>query len=154
MINCKFCNTPFEPVAKAQKLCSDDCREKTKEASRKKWRSKNPDQRKLWTSYTNKWREENPLRSRVTVFRTKSKKLDLPFDLDEEFFIVPETCPVLGVPLDGRTRETCWSVDRLIPEKGYTKENCRIISMKANRLKNNASIEDLEKIIEYIKNSS
>ena len=150
MINCKICNKEFEPNSPAQKICSDECRYEAKEISKAKWRKI---QKSKWASYTRNWRESNPERSRVTAFRTKANKLGLPFDLTEDFFVVPEICPVLGIPMDSRDREHAWSVDRLVPENGYTRENCRIISIRANRLKNNASSEELRKILSYIENS-
>ena len=47
------------------------------------------------------------------------------------------------------------SIDRIIPELGYTKGNIQIISHRANNtIKNNGTIEEHEKIIKYIKNYS
>ncbi len=81
----------------------------------------------------------------------KAKKFKIPFDLEECDFDIPEKCPVFGIPLDGRDREHEPSVDRIIPDKGYVKGNTKIISMKANRLKNNASIEDMLAIVRYLR---
>lgn len=39
------------------------------------------------------------------------------------------------------------SIDRIIPELGYTKGNIRVISNRANLLKSNATIEELQKVI-------
>lgn len=153
IINCKVCGKEFQPASSAEKICSDVCRETQKQASKDKWRAK---EKKKWSGYTKAWRERNPYKSKVSLFRAKSKRAGLPFDLDEEWFEAntPEFCPVLGIKLDTGDRRSVSSVDKLIPSKGYTKENCRIISLKANMLKNDASIEDLEKIIAYMKNSS
>lgn len=152
MKNCKVCGNEFKPEAGANTICSEECRDVTKARSKEKWRTKTEDHRKVWARYTQDWREKNPARSKVTAFKTKSKKLGLPFNLDEGFFSsIPEFCPILGIRLDGKTRDSSWSVDRLIPDLGYTKENCVIISMKANRLKQDSSIEDLERLLEYMK---
>jgi hypothetical protein len=43
------------------------------------------------------------------------------------------------------------SIDRLIPSNGYVKNNCCIISNKVHRMKQENSIEDLEKILKYLK---
>lgn len=43
------------------------------------------------------------------------------------------------------------SVDRIIPELGYTKGNVRVISNRANLLKNNASIEEIELVLEDLR---
>lgn len=55
-------------------------------------------------------------------------------------------CPVLGVPLvDGNT-----SIDRIDPSKGYVPGNLQIISSKANRMKNNATVEELRRFAEWV----
>lgn len=153
IINCKVCEKEFQPSSSAEKICSDICRETQKQLSKDKWRVK---EKKKWSSYTRSWRERNPYKAKVSHFRAKSKQAGLPFDLDEQWFETntPEFCPVLGIKLDQGDRRSISSVDKLIPSEGYTKKNCRIISLKANMLKNDASVEELEKIIAYIKNSS
>jgi hypothetical protein len=156
IINCKVCGTEFESKGGANKICSDKCRDTQKERAREKWRTQSPDHKKQWSHYTRAWSERNPFRAKVTSVRARAKALGLAFDLDEKWFEdnTPEYCPVLGIKLDQGDRVSTSSVDKVIPRLGYTKENCRIISLKANMLKNDASVEDLEKIIAYMKNSS
>lgn len=153
IINCKVCGSEFTPKSSAEKICSNTCRETQKQAAKDKWRHK---ERKKWASYTKAWRARNPYKAKVSLLKARCVKEGLPFDLDEEWFAknTPTVCPVLGIDLDQGWRDSVASVDKVIPSLGYIKENCRIISLKANRLKNNASVEDLEKIIAYIKNSS
>jgi len=43
------------------------------------------------------------------------------------------------------------SVDRIDPTKGYIKGNVEVISWRANHLKNNATVEELEAIVNYMK---
>jgi hypothetical protein len=43
------------------------------------------------------------------------------------------------------------SIDQIVPGGGYVPGNVRIISWKANRLKSNATIDDLEAILAYMK---
>ena len=38
------------------------------------------------------------------------------------------------------------SLDRIFPESGYTKGNVRVISWRANWIKNNSTIEEIEKL--------
>jgi len=69
----------------------------------------------------------------------------------------PDCCPVLGIPLNynlkgNRTDEGSPSIDKIIPQKEYTKENIIIISWKANRIKNNGTPEDHYKIWNFYKN--
>lgn len=67
---------------------------------------------------------------------------------------IPKLCPVLGIPLN-LTADKCScnspSVDRIDPKKGYTKDNICIISHKANFLKSDATLKEINMIITYIK---
>lgn len=87
--------------------------------------------------------------------RMESKKLGLPFDLPESLFHnIPAKCPVLGIPLfytDNARTDNTPSLDRVIPEMGYVLGNVNWISLRANRLKSDASLKDIEAIRTYIK---
>ena len=65
--------------------------------------------------------------------------------------IINEYCPVLNIPLDRSTKDNVPTLDRLDNSKGYTKDNIVVISFKANRLKNNATVDDISKILYYMK---
>lgn len=106
---------------------------------------------------------EYAIRSKLarTLSNTKSvcEKEGLEFDLTvEDLEPFPLTCPVLGIPINwmstGGTKNDSPSMDRVVPEKGYTKGNVRLISQKANRLKQNASLTELQAIIRYINEST
>lgn len=76
--------------------------------------------------------------------RVRVEKLD--FDLVLEDIVIPELCPILEIPLKrGTTGDYKYSptADRIDNSKGYTKDNIRIISMMANKMKNNANKEEL-----------
>jgi hypothetical protein len=67
-----------------------------------------------------------------------------------------ETCPILDYKLDsfsvgGRKSETV-SFDRKNPKVGYIKGNVFIISNRANMLKSDITIEQLERMINYVRN--
>lgn len=83
--------------------------------------------------------------------RARAKKFTLPFDIEKSDVIIPEFCPIFGIKLLSGDRDTSPSLDRIIPELGYTKGNIDIISMRANRLKNDMSIEDAERILAWMK---
>jgi hypothetical protein len=62
-------------------------------------------------------------------------------------------CPMLGIELDyfAETRqENSPSFDRINNSLGYVKGNVQIISLRANRIKSDASLEELEKIVKYL----
>ena len=87
--------------------------------------------------------------------KQSAKKRDIPFDLtitqlNELTF--PITCPVLGIPLKfnrGQLQDNSYSVDRIDSTKGYTIDNIEVISWRANRLKNNATVEELQKLSKH-----
>lgn len=65
-----------------------------------------------------------------------------------DFAKLPINCPILGIPLDypslfGRLVAGTPSVDRIDSARGYEPDNIQIISWRANRLKNDATLEEL-----------
>lgn len=89
--------------------------------------------------------------------RTRSSNCNLPFDLDIEHLcsIYPSDgiCPALGIALSwfgGRT-EGSPSLDRIKPNNGYIKGNVAIISDLANRIKSNATTDQVIRVANYLK---
>lgn len=67
---------------------------------------------------------------------------------------VPECCPVLGFKLEIQTGMKAYnspSLDRIDSTKGYIPGNVKVISMRANWLKSNGTVEEFERIITYMK---
>lgn len=100
-------------------------------------------------------RAQLPERFLLYAAKHRAKSAGVPFDLIPEDIRIPATCPVLGVALvrgRGRGRATDWSpsIDRVVPELGYVRGNVEVISMRANRIKNNATLEELEAIVDYL----
>ena len=64
-------------------------------------------------------------------------------------------CPVLGVFMNWGIKQSEYanspSLDRFDPSKGYIKENVSWISMRANAIKRDASVEEVEKIFQWMK---
>jgi hypothetical protein len=87
--------------------------------------------------------------------KKRCKAKGLPFDLTIEDLVVPDECPVLKIPIIpaslGGVNPMMPSVDRHVPEKGYTKENIVIMSHRANSLKSNAAFEEIEALYLYLK---
>jgi hypothetical protein len=109
------------------------------------WRKKaeDPEARKRW------------LLERI---RAKCKTGNIPFNLTINDLDIPDTCPVFGMPLKfGISRgqsyrgpaEDSPSVDRIDPDKGYTKGNIVIVSWRANRMKMNASLNELQTLASF-----
>jgi len=104
--------------------------------------------------YNREYREANVEMVMWHSCKKRAKKGGLPFDLTTEDLEVPEKCSILGLELkvgSDSSREISPSLDRIVPELGYVKGNIRVISHRANRLKSDASIEELEAILKYMK---
>ena len=67
---------------------------------------------------------------------------------------IPELCPVFGTPLvgglNGHPEHNSPSLDRLDPEKGYTMDNVVIISMLANRIKQDATSDQVAAVARWM----
>ena len=121
----------------------------------KNYRKTNPE----WTRASKKrarqkLRENNPQHLIWMETKKRAKKRNIPFDIEVSDITLPKVCPILGIELSfgvGRVHDASPSLDRIIPEKGYVKGNCFIISSKANRMKQENTLETLEKLIKYIK---
>lgn len=92
-----------------------------------------------------KWNEEN--REYVLWYTAKRRaiKAGVPFDIEPSDIVIPETCPMLGGPI------TTPSIDRVVNSLGYVKGNVCVVEKNNNRLKSNATVEQLEAILAYIR---
>ena len=84
----------------------------------------------------------------------RAKRRGIPYNLSLEDIQLPVLCPVFGTVLDygfkdGKLSPNSASLDRRIPELGYVKGNVEIISWRANRIKTNATPEELLKVALY-----
>lgn len=83
----------------------------------------------------------------------RAKKRGLLFTLQLTDLQIPTTCPVLGIPIfrtGTKAGPNSPSLDRSDNAKGYTKENVRVISNRANTLKNNATLEEFRSLVAYL----
>ena len=84
--------------------------------------------------------------------KQRAKTYNRDFNLEVSDIIIGNVCPVLKQPFGKSNTEMAPTLDRINNGYGYVKGNVRVISKKANRLKSNASIEDVEKVLDYMKN--
>ena len=84
----------------------------------------------------------------------RAKRKGIPFTITINDIIIPETCPLLGIPLvstsDKRDPRNP-SLDQITPGKGYTPDNIWVVSSRANWIKCDASIQELELLVENLK---
>ena len=92
------------------------------------------------------------LESRLLHSAKARAKLDkIPFNLELQDIIIPEFCPVLKIRLMYKT-DYAPSIDRKDSSKGYIKGNIRVISRRANILKNNGTAYEFELILQDVRN--
>lgn len=111
----------------------------------------NPDKVREW-NHTNRCR--NLVARMLKDAEGRAKVRGVPFGLTEEDVFVPETCPVLGIPIKvGRdyARANSPSLDCIVPERGYVPGNIAVISYRANTIKSNATVEEIEAVIAWLK---
>ena len=81
--------------------------------------------------------------------KRRSKVKGLEFNIEIADILIPEVCPVFGVPMKVNT-EYAASLDRIDSSKGYIKGNIQVISTKANILKNDATMSELKQFAKWI----
>ena len=98
------------------------------------------------------WRHEFPERQLLYNLKCKCRRRGLDFDLALEDLKIPGRCPVLGIPLEwskGQRTDNTPSIDRIDNGRGYVKDNVIIVSWRANRLKSDATIEELRRLAKF-----
>jgi hypothetical protein len=99
---------------------------------------------------TQEWRVNSPAEYLLSAAKQRARRGGLAFDIEVTDIVVPERCPLLGlrlVPFGGKRTDATPSLDRVDPATGYVKGNVWVISWRANRLKNNATFQELEAIV-------
>lgn len=105
--------------------------------------------RKRWGAMSDKERMWNSARGRAGM-------RGLPFSITVDDIVIPATCPVLGIPLEqqkgrGKGSNRSPSLDRIDNTKGYVLGNIQVISFRANKLKNDATLEELEALVAHLR---
>jgi hypothetical protein len=131
---CKYYEKNSRRLLKKQKLYAKDHPQKIKE-TRTKWRKSNPEMLLLQRA------------------KHRAKRDGITFSISLRDVYIPTHCPLLGLKLrvrdDGKrgALPSSPSLDRKIPTRGYVPGNVWVISYKANRIKNDSSLEDLELLV-------
>ena len=143
--SCVICLAPLSTSKRLNaKYCSDAC---GNTGRTRDWRDNHPD-----AVIAKRVRESSDVPRRM-FYRVKSraKKAGIAFDLEVSDIVIPAVCPVLGIvltPHEGKGyHPSSPSLDRIKPRLGYIKGNVRVISNRANLLKNDASAEELRRVL-------
>lgn len=103
---------------------------------------------------------EKWIKTLLSKVAASSKYRGLSFNLIQEDIMLPEKCPVLGTPLcrfvatepeDISLYRFVPTLDRIDNSKGYEPDNIEVMSWRANKLKNDATLEELVQLGEWAK---
>ena len=96
--------------------------------------------------YLRAWKDKNREKNLFQLARHRALKKGIEFNIEISDIVIPETCPILGLPIkkliDGN-RDLSPSLDRIDNSKGYIKGNIQVISFKANAMKLTANKDEL-----------
>ena len=105
--------------------------------------------------YFREWKSLNREKDIFSLAKHRAKSKKIEFNIELSDIVIPELCPVLGLPLkttiDGN-RDLSPSLDRIDNTKGYIKGNIQVISFKANNMKCTANKNELIKFANWVRN--
>ena len=83
----------------------------------------------------------------------RAKQQNLAFDITPEDIVIPRRCPALGIPIQvlSGLYDHSATLDRINPSRGYVKGNIAVISRRANRIKNDATADELMSISKWLR---
>lgn len=106
-------------------------------------------------AYQANWYRTNPVARLLHGAKMRAREKGWKFDLEpEDISPLPAVCPVLGIKLRaaGKPRDySAYSLDRIDNAKGYVRGNVAVMSYLANRLKNDGTAEQHEKIAAWLR---
>lgn len=134
---CRECDAAYFQ----ERYTSPEWRQKHKQRT-KRWRTalKDADPRRLWAF------------DALANAKMRSKRAGLPctIALSDVLDLVGDVCPLLGLPLiyaQPKLSDNSPSLDKKLPDKGYIPGNVGVISHRANRLKSDSTIEELQTLL-------
>lgn len=141
------------------KECYNKCREyykthREQEIRRAQKSNRNKD-RDIENEKKRERRKKNPVSYILMGAKGRAKKRGIPFDITHKDIVVPDVCPILGIPLcmaNGSASGNSPSLDRIKPEYGYIKGNVQVISHRANTIKSDSTLDELRAIVRYLEN--
>jgi len=122
----------------------------------KRWKLRHPERYKQSERERKKrYVDKDPVRALLKNVKTRAKKKGIEFSITKDDVTIPEVCPVLGIDLITHRKKGWWdnspSIDRIDNTKGYIPGNVAVISWRTNNLKSNGTLEELERIVSYMR---
>jgi hypothetical protein len=112
--------------------------------------------RRYLREYCRAWSRRQALE--YHLYRNAKKRAasaGVPITISLSDIVVPDVCPVLGIPLMRAAGSVCGtdnspSLDRIVPELGYVPGNIAVISSRANMIKSTGTAEEHRKVADWI----
>jgi len=104
---------------------------------------------------------KSPIPQMLSNSKIRALKKDIPHAINgaylEKIWPKDNICPVLGNKFEMgfkyvKSKNLAPSLDRIIPKKGYIQGNLVIVSDIVNRVKSDATLEDMKKILTFYTN--
>lgn len=96
---------------------------------------------------------KDPSRKLFQLAKARAKLLDRAFGITRSDIMIPTHCPVLGIELvvGGGTgfQDASPTLDRIDNRFGYVRGNVLVVSWRANRLKADATPEEMQMLANY-----
>lgn len=92
----------------------------------------------------------------LSAAKRRAKQKGIEFSITKDNIVIPELCPILGVRIevnDRRWQDSSPTIDRIDATVGYITGNVHVICARANRIKNDATVDELELIASYLRKS-
>lgn len=96
--------------------------------------------------YQRQRRASNPKAAMLERAKERAGRAGVECSLTPDDIDIPEFCPVLAIPIiiGGSRSANSPSLDRVRPDGGYTRDNVRVISSKANSMKGCRTLAELQ----------
>lgn len=121
----------------------------TARESGRKWRKEN---REAYNAIRRRHRLRHPAWALWSKAKERARRLGLPFNIIVEDVVIPVVCPVLDIPLvwgSPTQVDASPTLDRINSSLGYVRGNVKVISWRANKLKSNATVDELARLWAY-----
>lgn len=122
-----------------------------KECRRAKQRHRNRHPRETH-QYKRRWKGYSKTQYMMfTAAKGRAKEKGISFTLSPDDIIIPNMCPILDIDIiqgGNKRSNNSPSLDRIDNSKGYTPDNVIVVSYRANKLKNDATLDELRMLVE------
>lgn len=108
---------------------------------------------------SNRARRKDPIRALLNAIKWRATQTGIEFSLSSTDIVVPARCPVLDIALthglgfgkgiSAKEKDQRASVDRIDNSRGYVPDNVVVVSFRANRIKSDATLDEMRRIVAF-----